>query len=396
MPLIKCPECGREVSDSAQACPSCGYEIDNRRQIPIQNRSMNQPYVNPPTGRYVQQTQTNNKHKDTKKIATPIVVASVFCVLIFMCVITSVISNRGKNDTLSEADRKAAEQREQDREEEKRRKKKETEKTILDEWLNEGREKYNSKKYLYVKFDDLIKNSTFLKSKKVYTEITVKSVNKKSITSESKKKKYIIAETGKRTDAYRPKLDKGDKIIIAGKVSKTEKNKIKLSGVYVVDTEENRSEYIKDKTDEKLTKIIQKGIEKLPKSDYKNYCKEMWHDDIFFSKDNLKGEYVKLEIFLEESRFLEEKDMLRDTVQELKDEYDIQRDFYACGVSRGEDNSYINGQIYIYFSNKNSYKATDYDQGQELIIWGKIAEYSKNNWTGYNNCIVIPKYIELK
>lgn len=27
MALIKCPECGREVSDSAKACPGCGYAI---------------------------------------------------------------------------------------------------------------------------------------------------------------------------------------------------------------------------------------------------------------------------------------------------------------------------------------------------------------------------------
>jgi len=27
MPLIKCPDCSREVSDKADACPSCGYPI---------------------------------------------------------------------------------------------------------------------------------------------------------------------------------------------------------------------------------------------------------------------------------------------------------------------------------------------------------------------------------
>ncbi len=27
MALIKCPECGRQVSDQAAACPECGYPI---------------------------------------------------------------------------------------------------------------------------------------------------------------------------------------------------------------------------------------------------------------------------------------------------------------------------------------------------------------------------------
>lgn len=27
MALIKCPECGREISDKATACPGCGYPM---------------------------------------------------------------------------------------------------------------------------------------------------------------------------------------------------------------------------------------------------------------------------------------------------------------------------------------------------------------------------------
>ena len=29
MALIKCPECGKEISDKASSCPSCGYPIYN-------------------------------------------------------------------------------------------------------------------------------------------------------------------------------------------------------------------------------------------------------------------------------------------------------------------------------------------------------------------------------
>ena len=27
MALIRCPECGKEISDKAEACPNCGYPI---------------------------------------------------------------------------------------------------------------------------------------------------------------------------------------------------------------------------------------------------------------------------------------------------------------------------------------------------------------------------------
>lgn len=29
MALIKCPECGKEISDQATSCPNCGYPISN-------------------------------------------------------------------------------------------------------------------------------------------------------------------------------------------------------------------------------------------------------------------------------------------------------------------------------------------------------------------------------
>ena len=34
MALVKCPECGTEVSDKAAACPKCAYPIANPHQSP--------------------------------------------------------------------------------------------------------------------------------------------------------------------------------------------------------------------------------------------------------------------------------------------------------------------------------------------------------------------------
>lgn len=31
MALIKCPECGKDISDKAKSCPNCGYEINTVR-----------------------------------------------------------------------------------------------------------------------------------------------------------------------------------------------------------------------------------------------------------------------------------------------------------------------------------------------------------------------------
>ena len=33
MALIKCPECGKEISDKATVCPNCGYPITTEPTI---------------------------------------------------------------------------------------------------------------------------------------------------------------------------------------------------------------------------------------------------------------------------------------------------------------------------------------------------------------------------
>ncbi|HEV8238074.1 MAG TPA: zinc-ribbon domain-containing protein [Thermoanaerobaculia bacterium] len=32
---MKCPDCGREVSDQAPSCPSCGRPINHARPAPV-------------------------------------------------------------------------------------------------------------------------------------------------------------------------------------------------------------------------------------------------------------------------------------------------------------------------------------------------------------------------
>lgn len=37
MPLIKCPECGHDVSDQAFSCPSCGHPLKSINQVTQQS-----------------------------------------------------------------------------------------------------------------------------------------------------------------------------------------------------------------------------------------------------------------------------------------------------------------------------------------------------------------------
>lgn len=38
MALIKCPECGKEVSDKASSCPNCGYKLQEINQIKVSEK----------------------------------------------------------------------------------------------------------------------------------------------------------------------------------------------------------------------------------------------------------------------------------------------------------------------------------------------------------------------
>lgn len=33
MSMIKCPECGKDISDKAKQCPNCGYELNNEKAV---------------------------------------------------------------------------------------------------------------------------------------------------------------------------------------------------------------------------------------------------------------------------------------------------------------------------------------------------------------------------
>lgn len=130
----------------------------------------------------------------------------------------------------------------------------------------------------------------------------------------------------------------------------------------------------------------------LTEEEYKAQCEELWHDDIFFSEDNLEGKFVKLDLFVEEERFYDaETVMYNSMVSDFLKQYDVKRTFYFCGVNRkGEIASYMGGQVSLYIPNDFDMELT---VGDHLIFYGEIIEYSTMSWDGYNSCYLLPKFI---
>lgn len=131
-----------------------------------------------------------------------------------------------------------------------------------------------------------------------------------------------------------------------------------------------------------------------PEVNFKLQCKELWHDDIFFSNSISKGNYVKLDLFVEEARFFDTAASYAWPSSDLITNYDLQRDFFYCGVQRKDEYSYVGGQINLFFSNQYECSSSDINVGDHLIVYGEIIEFSTNTTDGYNYCSVIPRYIE--
>lgn len=131
----------------------------------------------------------------------------------------------------------------------------------------------------------------------------------------------------------------------------------------------------------------------LNEKDYKAMCKELWHDDIFFSSKNIKEQYVKLDLFAEEARYFNTTALSDKTTSDFIKKYDIKRDFMLCGINRKDANSYVGGQITVYLPNSLDITLKT---GGHYIAYGQIVEYSTTTFNGYNKCSFLPKYIEAK
>lgn len=89
MALINCPECGKEISDTAKSCPNCGYPLGDN---PSANVEMNHPEMSSITARIFKFLHSHKKSA-----------GFVGCLLIVLLVVFFVTSRDRYIDTLLKA-----------------------------------------------------------------------------------------------------------------------------------------------------------------------------------------------------------------------------------------------------------------------------------------------------
>ena len=133
----------------------------------------------------------------------------------------------------------------------------------------------------------------------------------------------------------------------------------------------------------------------MAEEEYKENCQELFYDDVFFGDTDLTGEYLKLNLFVSEKYYFTKEDLYKDSIYTLYTDNNLYTDFYKCCVLRKDTDSYMGEQIDVLFTQDYDLVPDDYDCGMHIIAYGKVIYYSQNSWTGYNQLLFIPRYIEV-
>lgn len=330
MALIKCPECGKEVSDQAESCPNCGCPIFRKVNKDKGNKDdgkkgiVNQQNDSDRTDgisfQQVEEQRKKQKEKNyTQRSMVVVLVGLLFS--LFFKIISIILVFLGIYYIV--------------------------------------RTKKNG-------FKIPIGNIVLLCIMLMFSIISWNVPHGKKISDNTQNKSQIVST-----------------IMPTEKVEETTTSTV--APTPFIKKEEKRSIIKKIKKD----KVSKK--KKLSKKQYQAQCKMKYHDAMFFTKKNLKGKHVKLRLFIGEKKFFD-RYVDSETSSFIK-KNKIQRTYYECYIKRKGSVSYVsNGTVTVYLPKK--IKSDKFRTGSYITIYGKVALFSNSTWTGYNSVSVVAKYIE--
>lgn len=132
----------------------------------------------------------------------------------------------------------------------------------------------------------------------------------------------------------------------------------------------------------------------LSESEYKQKCRTLYYDDVFFGEENLDEQLVKLDLLVSEGMFFTSEDMQKGFLNDFYYEHNLQRDFYKCCVKREGENSYVGQQITMFFTEDYNLDYRDFYVGQKITVYAEVVMWSDNTMDGYNSLYIIPRYYE--
>lgn len=144
-------------------------------------------------------------------------------------------------------------------------------------------------------------------------------------------------------------------------------------------------------TEESTTEKPTINIDELSELEYKSNCKQIYYEDVKDKSGVSKGDYVKIEAYLQQTF---QRDIYESMADELWKKYNLNLIYFEFGILVKQYENNYGGENALLFSNDYDLSASSYKNGDKIIIYGKVVDVKTNGWTGISNIYLIPKYIE--
>ena len=326
MALIKCPECGKEISDKSKTCINCGYpiseyasELQTEEQDVSEQIKENQGKEKTFSSEIKKTNYAVEKTPFWKRwwflmlmcIFVPPVgivflwiakkpkyapVRTTISVFLAMYAVIWCVAMFGESDSAStQTDSKQTEVADR-LEVPKDSDEKENEKYA------KGLEKYESGKYLYVSTDDLKRYYANMDGVKIYCVIEIEDITDDGIIQSNLTDGYMFSNF---TAKEKYDIEVGKTVAILGKINGYSDygiagNSIEFTDCYIFADGDEAKKYGKEKSDEKLQKyfvatqeVAESGGD-ISEEEYKGFCEELDYTKILRNPDDYKNKYCKI------------------------------------------------------------------------------------------------------
>lgn len=327
MALIKCPECGKEISDKSKTCINCGYpiseyasELQTEEQDVSEQIKENQGKEKTFSSEIRKTNYVVEKTPFWKRwwflmlmcIFVPPVgivflwiakkpkyapVRTTISVFLAMYAVIWCVAMFGESDSAStQTDSKQTEVADQ-LEVPKDSDEKENEKYA------KGLEKYESGKYLYVSTDDLKRYYANMDGVKIYCVIEIEDITDDGIIQSNLTDGYMFSNFALKEPDKNAEV--GQTVAILGKINGYNDygiagNSIEISNCYIFADGDDANEYKKEKSDKKLEKyfvVTEETAEssgEVSEEEYKSFCKELDYTAVLRNPSDYKNKYCKV------------------------------------------------------------------------------------------------------
>lgn len=350
MSLMKCPECGKEISDKSDICIGCGFPIkeylnkteEEKARKEKQEKELEQKYFckscykqneigvdycefcgnrltpynknicdeNKKTEIY----QKNKEHKPRKKAKIVWIVLGIIFLLWFAGSTSNDLNNETQESNKETIPSSELETQELETKKEilkdietigeeiKTEEQTEEEMETIEYDFRDGMDKYFSEEYLYITLEDLNKYHANMAGIKVFCVIEIDDIKDEKIQSNISDgymmSNFIVVEKYEN-------IKKGDVVAVLGeigdyndygKIGKT----LNLNNCYIFAKGENAKTYELSESDENLKKYFEITEEvansnnDVSEEEFKTLCETYGHENIIRNPDQYKEKYCKL------------------------------------------------------------------------------------------------------